>query len=152
MKKAPVLIAALALLAPLAFARAGSEKPTKIAFFVSDLSNGFHQAQFAAAKKYAKEKYGADVFAFDGKSDSELMTANIDQVVAQGMDMATLHIWDGEAAKPGIEAAIEQGHRHDGLLQPDRRHRHPRRPLRRGAHLLRHGRRDGHPVEEGLPE
>jgi ABC-type sugar transport system substrate-binding protein len=84
-------------------------KPLKIAFFVSDLSNGFHQAQFAAAKKYAKEKYGAEVFAFDGKSNSELMTSNIDQVVAQGMDMATLHIWDGEAAKPGIEAAISKG-------------------------------------------
>ena len=84
-------------------------KPLKIAFFVSELSNGFHQAQFTAAKKYAKEKYGAEVFAFDGKSNSETMTANIDQVVAQGIDMATLHIWDGEAAKPGIEDAISQG-------------------------------------------
>src|ERR1035437_8765896 len=28
-------------------------KPLKIAFFVSDLSNVFHQAQFEAAKKYA---------------------------------------------------------------------------------------------------
>jgi ABC-type sugar transport system substrate-binding protein len=93
-------------LVPTAF---GQQKPLKIAFFVSDLSNGFHQAQFAAAKKYAKAKYNADVFAFDGKSNSELMTSNIDQVVAQGMDMATLHIWDGEAAKPGIEAAISKG-------------------------------------------
>ena len=42
----------------------------KIAFFVSDLSNVFHQAQAAEAKKYAKEKYGADVFVFDGKADS----------------------------------------------------------------------------------
>jgi ABC-type sugar transport system substrate-binding protein len=84
-------------------------KPLKIAFFVSELSNGFHQAQFTAAKKYAKEKYGAEVFAFDGKSNSETMTANIDQVVAQGMDMATLHIWDGEAATPGIQDAISKG-------------------------------------------
>jgi hypothetical protein len=37
------------------------------------------------------------------------MTANIDQVVAQGMDAATLHIWDGEAAKPGVEAALKKG-------------------------------------------
>ena len=46
-----------------------AEMPKKIAFFVSDLSNVFHQAQFTEAKKYAQEKYGAEVFAFDGKSD-----------------------------------------------------------------------------------
>jgi ABC-type sugar transport system substrate-binding protein len=96
----------VAILVPAVGAQA---KPLKIAFFVSELSNGFHQAQFTAAKKYAKEKYGAEVFAFDGKSNGELMTANIDQVVAQGMDMATLHIWDGEAAKPGIMDAIDKG-------------------------------------------
>ena len=62
----------------------------KIAFFVSDLSNVFHQAQYAEAKKYGKEKYGVEVFAFDGKSDSAVMTQNVDQVVAQGMDAATI--------------------------------------------------------------
>lgn len=81
----------------------------KIAFFVSDLSNVFHQAQFAEAKRYAMEKYGAEVYAFDGKSDGAVMTENIDQIVAQGMDMATLHIWDAEAAKPGVMDAIDQG-------------------------------------------
>ena len=81
----------------------------KIAFFVSDLSNVFHQAQFTEAKRYAAEKYGAEVFAFDGKSDGAVMTQNVDQIVAQGMDMATLHIWDGEAAKPGIMDALDQG-------------------------------------------
>jgi len=81
----------------------------KIAFFVSDLSNVFHQAQVAEAKKYAKAKYGADVYAFDGKADSATMTANIDQIVAQGMDAATLHIWDAEAAKPGVLAALQKG-------------------------------------------
>jgi ABC-type sugar transport system substrate-binding protein len=81
----------------------------KIAFFVSDLSNVFHQAQAAEAKKYAKAKYGADVYIFDGKADSATMTANIDQIVAQGMDAATLHIWDAEAAKPGVEAALKKG-------------------------------------------
>jgi len=84
-------------------------KPMKIAFFVSDLSNVFHQAQFTEAKKYAKDKYGAEVYAFDGKSDSAVMTQNIDQVVAQGMDAATLHIWDAEAAKPGVLAALKKG-------------------------------------------
>ncbi len=85
------------------------EETIKIAFFVSDLSNVFHQAQFAAAKKYAMEEYGAEVYAFDGKSDSAVMTENIDQIVAQGMDMATMQIWDAEAAKPGVLDALDQG-------------------------------------------
>src|SRR5512140_711126 len=89
--------------------QAPADKPMKIAFFVSDLSNVFHQAQAAEAKKYAKEKYGADVFVFDGKADSATMTQNIDQIVAQGMDAATLHIWDAEAAKPGVLAALDKG-------------------------------------------
>jgi ABC-type sugar transport system substrate-binding protein len=105
MKKILLGMIALALLTPQA---QGKDRATKIAFFVSDLSNVFHQAQFAEAKKYAKEKYGAEVYAFDGKSDSATMTANIDQVVAQGMDAATLHIWDAEAAKPGVLAALKK--------------------------------------------
>jgi len=96
--------------APATQAPAATTKTVKkIAFFVSDLSNVFHQAQAAEAKKYAKAKYGADVYVFDGKADSATMTANIDQIVAQGMDAATLHIWDGEAAKPGVEAALGKG-------------------------------------------
>jgi ABC-type sugar transport system substrate-binding protein len=105
MKKALMWLVAMVLFAPQAFAK---ERPTKIAFFVSDLGNVFHQAQFAEAKKYAKERYGAEVFAFDGKSDSATMTANVDQIVAQGMDLATLHIWDAEAAKPGVLAALKK--------------------------------------------
>ena len=81
----------------------------KIAFFVSDLSNVFHQAQFAEAKAYAEEKYGVEVIAFDGKSDSAVMTQNVDQVVAQGMDAATMQIWDAEAAKPGVMDALDKG-------------------------------------------
>ena len=81
----------------------------KIAFFVSDLSNVFHQAQFAAAQKYGMEKYGVEVIAFDGKSDGAVMTENIDQVLAQGMDAATLHIWDAEAATPGVLDALDNG-------------------------------------------
>jgi ABC-type sugar transport system substrate-binding protein len=107
MKKFVLLLVVLALVVPtMSFA---ADKPFKIAFFVSDLSNVFHQGQFTEAKKYAKEKYGAEVFAFDGKSDGAVMTQNVDQVVAQGMDAATLHIWDAEAAKPGVLAALEKG-------------------------------------------
>jgi len=94
--------------APAADASA-AKLPKKIAFFVSDLSNVFHQAQFTEAKKYALEKYGAEVFAFDGKSDSAVMTQNVDQVVAQGMDAATMQIWDAEAAKPGVLDALNKG-------------------------------------------
>lgn len=81
----------------------------KIAYFVSDMRETFHQAQFAEAKKYAMETYGIEVVAFDGKGDSSVMTANIDQIIAQGMDAATLHIWDNEAAMPGIQACLEAG-------------------------------------------
>jgi len=83
--------------------------PKKIAFFVSDLTNVFHQGQATEAKKYAKEKYGAEVFIFDGKSDSATMTANVDQIMAQGMDAATLHIWDYETVKPAVQEALEKG-------------------------------------------
>ena len=81
----------------------------KIAFFVSDLSNVFHQAQATEAKKYAKEKYGAEVFVFDGKSDGTVMTQNVDQIAAQGMDAASLHIWDYEAVKPAVQEDLGKG-------------------------------------------
>ncbi len=88
---------------------AEKEEPLKIAYFVSDLSNVFHQAQYDAAKKYAAEKYGAEVYVFDGQGDGAIMTQNIDQILAQGMDMATLHVWDDEAAIPGINECLEEG-------------------------------------------
>ena len=84
-------------------------KAMKIAYCVSDLSNVFHQAQSTEGKKYAMEKYGAEVFVFDGKSDGNVMTQNVDQIIAQGMDMATLHTWEASAAKPGILEAISKG-------------------------------------------
>jgi len=84
-------------------------KSVKIAFFVSDLSNVFHQAQAAEAQKYAKEKYGAEVFVFDGKADSAVMTQNVDQILAQGMDAATLHIWDYDAVKPAVLEELGKG-------------------------------------------
>ena len=81
----------------------------RIAFFVSDLSNVFHQSQAAEAERYAAEKYGAEVVVFDGQADSAVMTQNIDQVVAGGFDAATLHIWDAEAATPGVNDALSEG-------------------------------------------
>jgi ABC-type sugar transport system substrate-binding protein len=81
----------------------------RIAFFVSDLSNVFHQSQAAEAERYAQEEYGAEVVVFDGQADSAVMTQNVDQVTAGGFDGATLHIWDSEAATPGINDALDAG-------------------------------------------
>ena len=86
-----------------------STEGMKIAFFVSDLSNVFHQAQIAEATKYAMEEYGAEVFAFDGQSDGAIMTQNVDQVLAQGMDAATMQLWEPDAAVPGIMDALDAG-------------------------------------------
>lgn len=100
-----LLASSLALSAGMALSADGK----RIAFFVSDLSNVFHQSQAAAAEKYAMEKYGAEVVVFDGQADSAVMTQNVDQVVAGGFDAATLHIWDAEAATPGVMDALDEG-------------------------------------------
>jgi ABC-type sugar transport system substrate-binding protein len=88
---------------------AAAKEVKKIAFFVSDLSNVFHQAQATEAQKYAKEKYGVDVTIFDGKADGAVMAQNVDQIMAQGMDGATLHIWDYESVKPAVLEELEKG-------------------------------------------
>ena len=95
--------------APTAVPAAAAKPVKKIAFFVSDLSNVFHQGQATEAQKYAKEKYGAEVFVFDGKADSAVMTQNVDQIMAQGMDAATLHIWDYDTVKPAVQEALKKG-------------------------------------------
>jgi len=95
--------------APAEEAPAAAAGQLQIAYFVSDMNNTFHQARFAAAKKYGAEEYDMNVVAFDGKSDSAVMTENVDQIVAQGMDAACLQIWDSEAAKPGVLDAIDRG-------------------------------------------
>jgi ABC-type sugar transport system substrate-binding protein len=81
----------------------------KIGYFVSAMDNGFHQATATYAQKYAKEKYGAEVQVFDGKSDANIMAQNFDQAVAQGIDMATTHIWQGDSIKAAADEAIKNG-------------------------------------------
>ncbi len=81
----------------------------KIAFFVSDYTNTFHQAQGAEAIKYAKEKYNAEVTVMDGKSDGNVMTQNVDLLATSDYNGATLHIWEADAAKPGVLSAIDAG-------------------------------------------
>jgi ABC-type sugar transport system substrate-binding protein len=88
---------------------AAAQDTKRIAFFVSDLSNVFHQSQAAEAERYARETYDAEVVVFDGQADSAVMTQNIDQVIAGGFDAATLHIWDAEAATPGVKEALDEG-------------------------------------------
>lgn len=95
--------------APAAPAEKTEAKPLKIGYFVSALNNGFHQAHATWAKKYAKEKYGAEVQVFDGKSDANVMAQNFDQAVAMGMDMVSLHIWQGESIKAAATEAIQKG-------------------------------------------
>ena len=86
-----------------------TDKPKKIAFLVSDLTNPFHQRQAMEAQKYAKEKYGAEVFIFDGKSDSATMTENVKQILVQDMDAASLHIWDYESVRSTVREALGKG-------------------------------------------
>lgn len=81
----------------------------KIAYFVSTLANEFHQARAQAAVDYAKEKYGAEVVIIDGQSDANVMTQNVDMLATSDFNGATLQIWEADAAKPGVEAAIEAG-------------------------------------------
>ena len=104
--------------APAAEAPAPADEQLQIAYFVSDMANTYHQARYAAAKKYGLEKYNMNVVAFDGKSDSSLMTENVDQIVSQGMDAASLHIWDAEAAKPGVLEAIDKGIKISNFFNP----------------------------------
>jgi ABC-type sugar transport system substrate-binding protein len=100
------LLVSTLMVAAGAVSTADAASGKRIAFFVSDLSNVFHQSQAAEAKRYGKEKYGAEVVVFDGKADSAVMNQNVDQVAAGAFDGATLHIWDAEAAKPGVKEAL----------------------------------------------
>ena len=84
-------------------------EPLKIGYGVSTLNNGFHQAHATWAKKYAEEEYGAEVQVFDGKSDANVMAQNFDQAVAMGLDMVSLHIWQGESIKAAAQEAIDNG-------------------------------------------
>ena len=81
----------------------------KIAYFVSTMANEFHQARAAAAIKYAKEKYGAEVTILDGKSDDNTMINNVDMLATSDYDAAVLHVWQPDAVAPLVENAINSG-------------------------------------------
>ena len=104
--------AAAATEAPAAEPAAPAEKTTegmKIAYFVSTMANEFHQARAAAAIKYAKEKYGAEVVIMDGKSDDNTMINNVDMLATSDFDAAVLHVWQPDAVAPLVMNAIDSG-------------------------------------------
>lgn len=88
---------------------AKSTEGMKIAYFVSTMANEFHQARAAAAIKYAKEKYGAEVTILDGKSDDNTMINNVDMLATSDYDAAVLHVWQPDAVAPLVENAINAG-------------------------------------------
>jgi len=81
-----------------------TDAPKKIAFFVSDLSECVPPGPGHRGAEYAKEKYGAEVIIFDGKSDSATMTPNVDQSWRRDgcRDAAHLGLRCGEARRHGM--------------------------------------------------
>ena len=80
----------------------------KIAYFVSTMANEFHQARANAAVEYGKS-LGIEVTIIDGKSDANVMTQNVDMLATSDFDGASLQIWEADAAKPGVAAALDAG-------------------------------------------
>jgi ribose transport system substrate-binding protein len=73
------------------------------------LANGYHQADVEWFKKYAEEQYGAKVKVLDGKFEQATIVANLDQLVAEGVDAIVLHTYEAESVEAGIEAARAAG-------------------------------------------
>jgi len=112
MRKFLLVAMCLVMLFSMSQALADAAKSTegmKIAYFVSTMANEFHQARAQAAVKYAKEKYGAEVTIFDGKSDDNTMINNVDMLSTSDFNGVTLHIWEPEAVAPLAMAAIDAG-------------------------------------------
>jgi len=104
-----VLLLSLIVVPASADGAAKTTEGMKIAYFVSTMANEFHQARAEAAVKYAKEKYGADVTIFDGKSDDNTMINNVDMLATSDFDGASLHAWEVEAVSPLVQNAIDAG-------------------------------------------
>ena len=83
--------------------------PLKIAFFVSDLSNVFHQAQATEAKKYAKEKYGADVLRL--RRQVRFRSHDPERRPDHGAGHGRSHpaALGSRCGKPGVLAALQKG-------------------------------------------
>ncbi|TFG64047.1 MAG: sugar ABC transporter substrate-binding protein [Spirochaetales bacterium] len=73
------------------------------------LANGYHQADVAWFTKYAEEQYGAKVKVLDGKFEQATIVANLDQLVAEGVDAIVLHTYEAESVEAGIRAARKAG-------------------------------------------
>ena len=108
-EEAPAAAAATEAPAATAAPEAKTTQGMKIAYFVSTMANEFHQARAAAAIKYAKDKYGAEVTILDGKSDDNTMINNVDMLATSDYDAAVLHVWQPDAVAPLVENAINSG-------------------------------------------
>jgi ABC-type sugar transport system substrate-binding protein len=73
------------------------------------LANAYHQADVEHFKKWAEEKYGAEVVVIDGKIDSATSVAALDQLIAMNPAAISFHSIDVEAALPGILEARDAG-------------------------------------------
>ncbi|MEF9989452.1 MAG: sugar ABC transporter substrate-binding protein [Christensenellaceae bacterium] len=73
------------------------------------LANGYHQADVDWFTQLAKEQYGAEVKVLDGKFEQPTIVSNLDQLIAEGVDMIVLHSYEAESVVPGIDAARAAG-------------------------------------------
>jgi len=73
------------------------------------LANGYHQADVQWFENYAMEEYGATVKVLDGKFEQPTIVANLDQLVAEGVDAICLHTYEAESVEAGIQAARDAG-------------------------------------------
>jgi ribose transport system substrate-binding protein len=72
------------------------------------LSNGFHQAEKVWREKYAEE-YGVTLKYLDGEFDQATIVANLDQLIAEGVDGIVLHSYEVDSVVAGIDAARAAG-------------------------------------------
>jgi len=108
--KLSAIVLVLLLAGTVVFAQGKKVVPgLKIAYFVSTLDNGYHQADSGWAIKYAKQKYGAIVQVMDGKSNNNVMAELCDQVVATGYDLCSFFVWQGETVQDTVREAIKNG-------------------------------------------
>jgi len=81
----------------------------KIAYFVSELANPFHQARAAAAQDYAFERYGAEVVIIDGESDNDVMLQNLDMLATSNYGGASLQVWHPSGVDASVISATDAG-------------------------------------------
>ena len=72
------------------------------------MANGFHQAETQWREKFAEE-YGITLKILDGEFDQSTIVANLDQLIAEGVDGIILHSYEVESVVAGIDEARASG-------------------------------------------